>query len=114
MAQREWSIELKKGAIQLCIMSLLKRGRKYGFQIIKEMRDLSDGYFDIKEGTLYPALHRLEKRGLVVSEWVIEGSSPPRRYYKLTAKGEETLINSLKEWRRMVKATDKVIGGGGE
>lgn len=113
MVQRVWSAELKRGAIQLCIMALLKEGRKYGFQIIKELRELSGGYFDLKEGTLYPALHRLEKRGLVKSEWVIEGTAPPRRYYRLTDRGKSFLEESVLEWRRMVSATEMVIGGDG-
>ncbi len=56
----EWTAELKKGSIQLCLLALLAGERKYGFQLIKELRELSAGFFDVKEGTLYPALRRLE------------------------------------------------------
>src|SRR5256712_11210596 len=65
----EWTAELKKGSIQLCLLALLAKGEKYGFQILRELRDKSNGFFDLKEGTLYPALRRLEERGVVQSRW---------------------------------------------
>ncbi len=107
--KHEWSAELKKGGVQLCIMALLKEGKKYGFQIIKELRERSDGYFDLKEGTLYPALHRLEKRGYLKSEWVTEGDRPPRKYYRLTTQGKKVLRSARAEWLRMVESTKKVL-----
>ncbi len=61
-----WSREIRKGAIQLCLLAQLRQGRMYGFEIIRVLRERSNGFFDLKEGTLYPALHRLEKRGLAV------------------------------------------------
>src|SRR3972149_6889509 len=75
----EWTAELKKGSVQLCLLALLAQEQKYGFQILKELRDLSDGFFDLKEGTLYPALRRLEERGFVQSHWVEPeaGGGPP-------------------------------------
>ena len=93
----EWSKELKRGSIQLGILALLSEGRKYGFQMIRELRELTDGFLDLKEGTLYPALHRLEKLRLLESEWVIEGSNPPRKYYRLTKKGAAMLAGVTKE-----------------
>ena len=65
----EWTAELKKGSVQLCLLALLAKEPKYGFQILHELRERSNGFFDLKEGTLYPALRRLEERGFVVSEW---------------------------------------------
>ena len=86
MAKSDYSTELKKGSIQLCIMSLLQRERMYGFQMIKELRELSDGYFDLKEGTLYPALHRLEKKGYLISEWVTSDDRPPKKHQVVKKK----------------------------
>src|SRR3989304_1222233 len=77
----EWTAELKKGSVQLCLLALLAREQKYGFQILKELRDLSDGFFDLKEGTLYPALRRLEERGFLQRHLVEPqegGGAPPR------------------------------------
>ncbi len=107
--EHEWSAELKKGSVQLCILSLLSKGKKYGFQIIKELRERSDGFFDLKEGTLYPALHRLEKRGYLKSEWVTESDRPPRKYYKLTNKGKKVLRSVSSEWLQMVESVKNVL-----
>ena len=107
--EHEWSAEFKKGGVQLSIIALLSKGKKYGFQIIKELRERSDGYFDLKEGTLYPALHRLEKRGYLKSEWVTEGDRPPRKYYVLTKEGRLILKTATKEWQHMVKSMKNVL-----
>lgn len=88
--------ELKKGLIELSILGILSRGRKYGLEIIKELDSLSNGFLKIKEGTLYPALHRMEARGLIESEWEIVESGIPRKYYKLTDEG----IKNMKRERK--------------
>jgi PadR family transcriptional regulator PadR len=107
--EHEWSAEFKKGGVQLSIIALLAKGKKYGFQIIKELREKSNGYFDLKEGTLYPALHRLEKRGYLKSEWVTEGDRPPRKYYVLTKKGKMILKSATSEWHQMVESMKNVL-----
>ena len=108
----EWIRELKKGSIQLCLLSVISSGKKYGFQIIKELRELSLGYYDLKEGTLYPALHRLEKRGYLKSEWVTQESGMPRKYYSLTKKGVGALQEAKGEWKNMVKSCNAVLEAG--
>jgi PadR family transcriptional regulator PadR len=105
----EWTRELKKGSIQLCLLAVISGGKKYGFQIIKELRELSSGYYDLKEGTLYPALHRLEKRGYLKSEWVTQKSGMPRKYYTLTDKGMKALKEAKAEWKNMVKSCNAVL-----
>src|SRR3989475_3611259 len=82
-----WTAELKKGSIQLCLLALLAKGVKYGFQILRELRDKSNGFFDLKEGTLYPALRRLEERGFVQSRGEEAGSGMPRQASRLTDRG---------------------------
>jgi PadR family transcriptional regulator PadR len=113
MAKSDYSTELKKGSIQLCIMSLLTKERMYGFRMIKELRELSDGYFDLKEGTLYPALHRLEKKGYLVSEWVTSDDRPPKKYYRLTPDGKKALEDATEQWHTMVEHTTRILEGGG-
>lgn len=108
---QEWVSELKKGSIQLCLLALLSKDRKYGFQIIKELRNLSNGFFDLKEGTLYPALRRLEERGFVKSEWVEREAGAPRKYYELTEQGKRALEEAKLVWQRMRESCDKVLGG---
>lgn len=109
MKEKEWGKEFKKGGIQLCVLALLSRERKYGFQIIKELRERSGGYYALKEGTLYPVLHRLKKRGYLHSEWVVGGNNPPRNYYSITAVGQKTLETALEQWGRMMKGTEKIL-----
>ncbi len=108
----EWIRELKKGSIQLCILAVLGTGKKYGFQIIKELREISRGYYDLKEGTLYPALHRLEKRGYLKSEWVTQTSGNPRKYYVLTDHGQKALKEVKKEWTKMVESVNNILEAG--
>lgn len=112
MLKPEWTAELKKGSIQLCIMATLVKGRKYGFQMIKEIRDLSKGYFDLKEGTLYPALHRLEQRGYLRSEWVTDEGGTPKKYYVLTDEGSQALAEARAEWDRLSQAVRAVLEAG--
>jgi len=107
----EWVRELKKGSIQLCLLALLRGGRMYGFQLIKALRERSGGYFDLKEGTAYPALHRLEQRGFVRSEWVMEGPGNPRKYYTLTPQGAKALAAATAEWESLVHSVGDVLEG---
>ena len=107
----EWTRELKKGSIQVCLLAMLSQGRKYGFQIIKELKERTNGYINLKEGTLYPALHRLEKKGLLKSEWVTQDTGNPRKYYSLTAEGKKGLKEALAEWDKMVDNCNRLIDG---
>ncbi len=111
----EWVAELKKGSIQLALLAVLSRQRMYGFQIIRELRDLSDGFYDLKEGTLYPALRRLEKRGFLEGEWVPrEEGGAPRKYYALTPKGRRALKEAVAVWEQMRGSFDTILKEGGE
>ncbi|MDP6155994.1 MAG: PadR family transcriptional regulator [Candidatus Thermoplasmatota archaeon] len=109
MKEKEWGKEFKKGGIQLCVLALLSRERKYGFQIIKELKTGTDAYYTLKEGTLYPILHRLKKRGYLNSDWVVGEGSPPRNYYSITEKGNEALKAALIQWDLMIGGTKKLL-----
>ncbi len=105
-----WAAQLKKGSIQLCVMSLLTRGEKYGYEIIKALQEESGGYFDLKEGTLYPILYRMVEREYLKSEWMQKDKSkPPRNYYKITKEGKKALKDATKEFDKMVESTQKVL-----
>ena len=107
----EWTAELKKGSIQLCLLALLAGEPKYGFQLIKELRELSDGFFDVKEGTLYPALRRLEARGFVSGAWIEREVGVPRRYYTLTERGRRALEEARGVWGDMTASMDRILRG---
>ncbi len=91
------------------LLSLLTDESMYGYQIVKEMEKRSRGYFLLKEGTLYPALHRLERAELVEGKWREATSGVPRRYYYITAKGETVLEERLREWRRFSRAVNSIM-----
>ena len=83
--------ELIKSSIDSLLLCLIGQQPMYGYQIIKELEDKSQGYFKFKEGTLYPALHRLEKTGLLTGKWEATSGGRQRRYYHITVKGSGIL-----------------------
>ena len=110
MAEKPWTTELKKGTVQLGILALLAEGRRYGFELIEELKGRTGGYLDLKEGTLYPALHRMEKQGLLVSEWVLqEAGGAPRKYYSITQDGVRSLEDARSQWTTMVAGLEGVL-----
>ena len=101
--------ELLKGSTETLLLSLLAREVMYGYRLVKEMEARSNGYFQFKEGTLYPALHRLERMGLVVGRWSNSPTGLQRRYYYITDKGHRALAENQKEWRNFAWAVDRVM-----
>ena len=91
--------EALKGHLDLLLLSALRQGSAHGYAIIEELRRRSGGTFDLAEGTIYPALHRLERQGLIESEWS-DAASRPRRVYRLTTRGKRALREKAKAWRR--------------
>jgi len=106
MAQRP---ELMQGSSESLLLYLVGQQPMYGYQIIKELDRKSEGYFKFKEGTLYPALHRLEKAGLVVGKWQMLSSGRQRRYYYITEKGQRVLAEKMGQWRDFLTAMNLVI-----
>jgi PadR family transcriptional regulator PadR len=96
--------ELIKGSLDSLLLGLLEHQPMYGYQIIRELKRKSQGYFEFKEGTLYPALHRLEKSGMVSGTWQLLPNGRQRRYYTLTAKGLARLADERSQWRDFLTA----------
>lgn len=92
-------IDLKRGSMATIILTILRDGPLHGYQLAREIERRSEGYFDCKEGTLYPALHKLEREGLLRGEWRAAGEQRRRKYYDLTPAGERRLAQSVEEWR---------------
>ncbi len=101
--------ELLKGSTDSLLLSLIGNKPMYGYQLIKEMERRSAGYFRFGEGTLYPALHRLEKSGLIRGQWQRSLTGQERRYYYLTEKGELVLREKAAEWQRFATAVNRII-----
>ena len=101
--------EMLKGNTDTLLLALLENEAMYGYQIAKEVDQRSSGYFALKEGTLYPALHRLEKAKLVEGSWEDTPNNVRRRYYLITAKGEKALADRLTEWQRFSNAMNRIM-----
>jgi len=101
--------ELVKGSIDSLLLCLLGQQQMYGYQIIKELENRSQGYFRYKEGTLYPALHRLEKTGLLTATWMNIDGGRQRRYYRLTEKGRAILVERKSQWLDFLTAMNAII-----
>ncbi|WP_250036704.1 PadR family transcriptional regulator [Paractinoplanes maris] len=99
-----------RGHLDLLLLSVLDdAGPVHGYAVITALRDRSDGAFDLPEGTVYPALQRLERAGLVASHWD-ETSARRRRVYRLTDDGRRARAAKKQEWRGIVLGVQAVIG----
>jgi PadR family transcriptional regulator, regulatory protein PadR len=101
--------DLIKGSSNSLLLSLLDGNTMYGYQIVKELEARSQGYFKFKEGTLYPALHRLEKSGLISSQWEPLPNGRQRRNYTITAKGRAKLAQEKSQWLDFFNAVTLVL-----
>ena len=101
--------ELLKGNTDCLLLCLISRQPTYGYQIVKELEQRSNGYFQFKEGTLYPALHRLERERLIEGKWQVLPSGQQRRYYYITDKGRQVLATRLATWQDFSSAVKAVI-----
>jgi PadR family transcriptional regulator, regulatory protein PadR len=102
---------LLKGNLELILLTILEDGEMYGLEIINEAQARTDGYFDFKEGSLYPALHRMTLAGLLKAEFRDSDLGGPRRkYYTLSAKGRKTLAQKQLEWQQFNQAIANLGG----
>ena len=100
--------QFKKGVLELCVLSLLKSGDKYGY----ELADSVGKKIDISEGTIYPLLKRLRAEGYFEVYLKESPSGPARKYYRLTSKGAEMQTHLESEWREFTQSVSTLIGGG--
>lgn len=102
---------LMSGSTALMVLHLIDIRDMYGYEIVKELESRSENVFSLKEGTLYPVLHSLEKDGLAASYEKLAETGKQRRYYSITKKGRAALAEKKAEWEVFSKSVDKVIGG---
>lgn len=101
--------DLLRGNLELIVLIILADGERYGFEIIKEAQQRTDGYFEFKEGSLYPALHRMAQSGLLKTEHREPGrNGQPRKYYALTARGRAMLEAKQHEWNAFSGAMNQL------
>jgi PadR family transcriptional regulator, regulatory protein PadR len=97
-----------KGHVDLLLLAVLEDGPAHGYRLVEELRERSAGAFDLPEGTVYPSLYRLERRGQVASRWEsVNGRR--RRMYRLTASGRRELVRRREEWRLFARGVESVV-----
>jgi PadR family transcriptional regulator PadR len=101
--------ELLKGTLDLLILKALTRGAMHGYDIVEHLRATSADVLHVEEGALYPALHRLEVRGLLAAEWGLSDNNRRAKFYKLTAAGRKQLTAEAEYWSRMSTAIGRVL-----
>ena len=92
------SRELKAASSKPVILSILAKGDSYGYQILQDILELSDGEWEWSEAMLYPVLHRLNSEGLIQSRWEVQENGRKRKYYGLTELGRESLVEEQARW----------------
>ena len=102
--------ELVKGSTSLLLLQLLEERDMYGYELVKELEKRSGNEFSVKEGTLYPALHKLEKQEYIECYWQEQEKGPARKYYRMTEAGREMLLEKTNEWNNFVSVMNKLMG----
>ena len=98
-----------RGSLDLLVLKTLSLAPMHGWGISQRVQQISDGVLEVNQGSLYPALQRLEKDGMITSEWGITDNNRRARYYSMTAHGRRYFIDSLEQWRRMSRAINLVL-----
>ena len=101
--------EALKGHLDLLLLAILAEGPAHGYAIIESLRRKSNGTFDLPEGTIYPALHRLERQDLLHSHW-LEDAARRKRIYSLTSKGRQALTQRQDDWQKFSTAVNATVG----
>src|SRR3954466_4313785 len=102
-------LELLQGTLDMLILRTLQWGAQHGHGIGQAIRTQSDGLLKIETGSLYPALHRLERRGWLKSQWDVSDANQRAKYYKLTAAGKAQLSREQDRWTQLVNAIGRVM-----
>src|SRR4051795_11331843 len=100
--------EMLKGHLDMIVLAALAPGPAHGYAVIEELKRRSAGAFDLPEGTVYPALHRLEQGGLLSSSWAT-AAGRRRRVYRLTSRGKRALGDARRDWHGFSKAVEAVV-----
>jgi PadR family transcriptional regulator PadR len=107
------SRDLKRGTIELVLLTLLGERERYGYEIVAAIEERSGGRLEVRDGTLYPVLYRLEEAGFVAPRWETPERGVPRKYYRITDEGKEEAGRLREEWREFAAALDAILAGEG-
>jgi PadR family transcriptional regulator, regulatory protein PadR len=101
--------DLMRGTLDTILLEVISRRPMYGYEICKAVNTRTQGYFDLREGSLYPALHRLERDGYLKSYWEQTDAGRRRKYYQITDSGSEVLACKRNQWREFAGAIERVL-----
>lgn len=101
------NIQFKKGVLELCVLSLLDRRDFYGYELVEKISQ----FINISEGTIYPLLRKFRTEGYVNTYLEESQEGPPRKYYKLTSKGEEVFEELIIEWESFIDGVNNILRG---
>ncbi len=107
-------IELLQGTLDMLILRALQWGPQHGYGVVQALRIQSGDVLQVETGSLYPALHRLERQGWVRSEWKLAESKQRARYYRITLSGKKQLASNLSRWEEIVTAIGSIMNGNPE
>ena len=103
-------MDLVQGTLDVMILKSLQWGPCHGYAVSRWIKRTTDEVLTVEEGALYPALHRLQRKGLVASEWGVSENNRRAKFYELTAKGRSALEEESRSWARYARAVDRVLG----
>ena len=103
-------IELPQGTLDLLILKTLSLGAQHGWAISERLQQISSDAVQVRQGSLYPALHRLERRGWIKARWAATEHNRRAKYYELTRQGQKQFAEETRAWRKLTTAVDQVLG----
>ncbi len=103
-------LDMPQGTLDLLILKAVALEAMHGWAISERLQQMSRNAIQVQQGSLYPALHRLERRGWVKAKWAISENNRRARYYELTPQGRKQLTLETEAWRRLTDAVDHVLG----
>lgn len=98
------------GNVETLVLAVLEAGPSYGYKIVKELNERSEGVLRLGEGTIYPVLYRLEEKKVVSAKWRLAENGRERKYYRLTAKGRRALAANCQQWQILAVVMGKILG----
>lgn len=101
--------DLLQGTLDMLILKTLQLGPRHGFGISAQIRQVSSDVLNVEQGSLYPALYRLEKQGWIASEWGVSENNRKAKFYRLTAAGRKQLLRETSDWERLSTAINQIL-----
>ena len=112
MVLRAKKVDALQGTLDMLVLKTLSLGAQHGYGVAAHVQQISGDLLRVEEGSLYPALHRMEQAGWIAAEWQVTENNRRARYYALTRAGRKRLGEEEAKWRRLTQGVDRVLGIG--